>query len=404
MEMCKLSYEFFVEEESKYWFSAFDHNGLYCRDIETQEISFLGIIPGELEYQFRLYSSIFKVGQKIILVPHNASGIAVYDIGYKKFSKINLKAVSEFGEYKIAMEQHKFWVATLYNNEIFMMPCNYPAMVILNVETSQLIYITDFVKKLDKNCLINQPYITQIKVENEMAYCSCGCINAIVQINLQTYASEIIIVPSSSDGYCGIIKLSDDFWLAPVMSGGVVKYCSETNKVVEYNDYPNGFECPAVPFQKIYRYNNSLLLLPALANQFVLLNIKTGKMQKIEIISDIISREKNKNVYSYDRATAYSYHNNILSFVSGTDYGIYRYDLEKGKLTSGFLYTNYQYPEKQNLYYLGKYFNMERIFFEESDSYHLKDFVKCIELSLLKYSIIKIQRDRVGEKIYEYLK
>ncbi len=404
MEACRLSYEFFWEEGDKFWFSAFDHNGLYCRDNTTQEVNFLGKIPGELEYQFRLYSSIFKVGEKIFLIPHNAISIAVYDIKFEKFSKIFLKEVSCFGKQKIAMEQHKFWKSVLYNKEIIMMPCNYPAMVILNIKTFEIRYITDFVQKLDRLSLIAQPYITDMKIENDIAYCSCGCMNAVIKINLRSHESEIIVVPSKSDGYAGIAKVNDDIWLGPVISGGIIRYNTKTKKIIEYIDYPEDLKYPAVPFQTFFRYGNRLLLVPALANQFILLNIQNGKMEKIEELSRIISKEKDKNVYSYDTATAYFYQDYVLTFVNGADYGIYRYDFEREEIKSFYLYSKRHYPKAENISCLGKYTTLKERVFGEYDSFPQRDYLKCVELSILKSLQDSGQGRKIGKKIYDYTK
>ena len=127
-------------------------------------------------------------------------------------------------------------------------------------------------------------------------------------------------------------------------------------------------------------------------------------MEKIEELSRIISKEKDKNVYSYDTATAYFYQDYVLTFVNGADYGIYRYDFEREEIKSFYLYSKRHYPKAENISCLGKYTTLKERVFGEYDSFPQRDYLKCVELSILKSLQDSGQGRKIGKKIYDYTK
>lgn len=345
----KLSFETYIEEEDKIWFPAYDHNGLYCKQRENEEAILQGIVPYERRYAFRLYASIKKYGNKIFLIPFLANEIAVYDIDTNIFIKLSLKKVDGFGQKKLANENAKFWCSEVYGSFLYLFPHNYPAMVIINMRTLEINYVSDFINELEAQSVNNEAYITDVCVENGIAYCSCGCAEVILQIEMKNRNITIYKVPICGNGFNGILKLGTDIWLTPRIEGGVVCFGIKRNTVTVYEKYPDGFTSSYVPFHTLYKCEKGIILFPNLSEQFILLDTKTGEMENIKYASDLICGDKIENTYGFDNTMAYSIDGDTISFMSGKDYSFYKVNIDTGEICKTEFYTTNLYPQRRFL-------------------------------------------------------
>ncbi len=374
----KLSFETYIIEEDKTWFTAFDHNGLYCNYNGSEEAVLEAVIPDERRYAFRLYAEIKKYKSRIFLIPFSADEVAVYDISKKIFTKLPLKKVDEFGQKKLVNENAKFWCSKVYKRYLFLFPHNYPAMAIIDMHTLEISYVSDFVDELEQLSVNNEPYITDVCVENEMAYCSCACAKAIVQIELKSRNIKIIKVPVHVEGFNGILKIGRNIWLIPRVKGGVVCFDLERNTTTLFDDYPEGFSSSYVPFHTLYKCKKGILLIPALSEQFVLLNTKTGKMENIKYLSDLICGDRIEDIYSCDKTMAYSMEDETISFMSGKDYGFYKVNMETEEVFKNEFYITNSYPQKE-CYSLANLKPGYNLIFVENEAFDICDYIECVE-------------------------
>lgn len=345
----KLSFETYIKEADKIWFTTYDHNGLYCKRSGNKDAVLVGIVPYERRYALRLYASMKKYGNNIFLVPFFANEIAVYNTVSKIFTKLPLKKIDEFGQKKLANENAKFWCSEVYDGFLFLLPHNYPAMVIINMRTLEINYVSNFINELELQSVNNEAYITDVCVENGIAYCSCGCAQIIVKINMKSRNVTICKIPICGNGFNGILKLGTHIWLTPRIKGGVVCYCIKRNTVTLYEKYPDGFTASYVPFHTLYQCEKGIILFPNLSDQFILLNIKTGEMENIKHVSDLISGDKIEDTYGFDNTMAYSIDGKTISFMSGKDYSFYRVNIDTGEFYKTEFYTTNVYPQKRFL-------------------------------------------------------
>lgn len=374
----KISFEAYIHEEDKLWFVAFDHNGLYCKCGGSEEAVLEAIIPNERKYAFRLYAGMKKYGNKIFLIPFLADEVAVYDINKKMFTKLSLKKVTEFGQKKIANENAKFWSSEIYGEFLFLFPHNYPAIVIINMCTLEIVYISDFIIELEKLSINNEPYITDVCVENKIAYCSCGCFEGFVQFGLKNRNIKICKVPVRGSGFNGILKIGSNIWLTPRVDGGVVRFDLKRNMTTVYDRYPKDFSSSYVPFHTLYKWEEGILLMPDLSEQFVYLNPRTGEMENIKYLSDFISGEKSEDSYGYDKTMAYSIDGETISFMSGKDYTFYSINIKTGEICQNEFYITSSYPKK-GLFSLANIRPGDCLVFEEKDAFDICDFVEDME-------------------------
>lgn len=396
----KLSFETCIIEEEEIWFTAFDHNGLYFKDRLSEKTDLAGIIPNEKKYALRLYASMEKCGNKIFLIPFSAKEVAVYDSEKKEFKKIALKNISEFANRKLANDRAKFWCSQLYADTLFLFPHNYPALVMINIHTLEVSYVSEFVHELEQLSINQEPYITDVYVENHIAYCSCSCANAVVQVNLAEKNVSICKVAVDANGFNGITKIGNEIWLAPRIDGGIVCFDTKKNKGFVYDKYPKGFQCSYAPFHTLYQCGRGILLMPDLSNQFVLLDLQTQNMENIAYLSDLINGEQLEGIHAFDKTMAYSMEDNQLRFMSGNDYTFYLVDIDSGRIQQEDFYSDDSYPKKNCLPVGTLNWNTD-IFFYENDKFGLSPFLAYAEERENLKEEEKKQFKAIGEKIYE---
>jgi len=398
----KLSFETCIIGEEGIWFSAFDHNGLYFKGRLSKKAILVGVIPNERKYALRLYASMVRYENKIFLIPFLAKEVAVYDIDQKEFKKIPLKKVSEFGDKKLANEMAKFWCSKLYKDTLFLFPHNYPALVMINVHTYEVSYLSEFVYELETLSINREPYITDIYVENHMVYGSCACANVVLQVDLVEKSVNVCKIPVDANGFNGITKIGNEIWLAPRIMGGIVCFNIKGNIVSVYDKYPEGFQYSCVPFHTLYQCADGILLIPDLSNQFVLLDIQTKNMKSIGYLSNLIDGERLEGTYSFDKTMAYSMNNDQLRFMSGKDYTFYLVNINSNRIQQENFYSTIGYPDKSCLS-IGVLQQNINLFFCENIKFGLLPFLVYVEEMKELETEERKSLKEIGEEIYEKL-
>lgn len=399
----KLSFETYMIDENKIWFPAFDHNGLYFQDQTEKEAVLAGIIPNEEKYMIRLFSSMQKWKNRIFLIPFAAQNISIYDTVRNEFQQIPLRTINDFGEKKHANELAKFWCSELYDNYLFLFPHNYPALVIIHAETLEIEYIYDFIDDLEKQAINGEPYITDICVENGTAYCSCGCANVVIQIELRERNIKFYEIPGAVNGTNGILKIQNEIWLAPRIKGGILCFDQKKNKVSIYDQYPDGFQSKHLPFHTLFKCSNGIVLIPDLSEDFILLDAQSGKMCSMQYLSDFISGKFEKYAYSIDKTMAYGIKGDTISFMSGKDYNFYIVNLATHDVKKYEFFITNIYPEIGMIPFSKCNFEHNHVF-AENQTYRLRSYLSYITNTNYVKKELLCTTNIKGEKIYHALK
>lgn len=345
MSKKRIAFDCCVEYDNKIWFPAFNHNGLYYIENGCEEAHLVGIIPNEKLYSFRLYSAIRIIKNYIVLIPFFAKEIAVYNINSGLFYKLSLPIETKFNS-SLSVDKPKFLCNLEWNECIYMFPHDYPAVVCLDINKMKLSFSDDIVKLIEKKKRSNECYISDLFIKENYAYFSCGCANAFLKLNMVDWKWDFIEIKYNGIGFNGIYVLNDRVWLAPRLQGSIISVGSDNN-IHEYSNYPDGFSANAVPFHSFYEYNNKLLLIPALANQFVMIDINTGEMSTLQLATDIISRSHLPECYSYDVTMFNIVRDNELLFISGLDYTFY--SIKNTNISSKQMWIESDYPDSNKI-------------------------------------------------------
>lgn len=314
-------------------FPAFDHNCLYSMEKKNKKIKLLGLIPGENLCGFRSFFSVASYKKKIVLVPFDSKNIVVYDNECSSFEVIELKNAFLFDNVDVFTNDGKFACCSVWKNKLFMFPHFYPALVILNLDTNELVYNTEFIEKIASEKCNGEPYVTDIDVIKETVYGSLGCCNGIIRYDMADEKLDFKQIFYNGTGFNGIKVDDDNIVLGPRLCGPIVVYNKNLNTIKEYENFPIEFKSEIIPFHSVYKINDGYLFVPDWTSEALFLDYNKNEFVNLTKVSTVLRGER-KFIYSRDRLLAYGMDCNIFWFVNRLDQLFYEYDIYSGDIVS----------------------------------------------------------------------
>ncbi|MBD8497953.1 hypothetical protein [Paenibacillus arenosi] len=295
------------EEQRSAWFSSIDFNSndAWCSmgdsnrlskiNLETNQIEDNFIIPTERRDGYLLYSNIIQYENKIILTPHLANEIAVFDLHSLSFKKETIKKYN-------GNDPVKFTKAILYKNYVFMTPYMYPAIIRYDIETGELKYYTDWYDSLhpyisDRNKPL---FVNGVYSRNNLMMLAFAQDNIIMEFNMDSGSTKIHRVGNPGNNYWGMTFDGKEYWLIQNESDkaeAIVKWNYETGETVEYSDFPNEFIGNKKNFNEIICCGEYLLVFPRFSNMIVKIDVATGKMSEFKTGLDYKEGERKSSYY-----------------------------------------------------------------------------------------------------------
>lgn len=261
---CELAFVAIAVRDGVGYASDYDKNGLYKVNMETGDCEFLDVFEDQPMNKKRLHSCAKWIENKIYFIPDSANRIAVYDLGNGNLESISIfqEDVDQYAFYK---RNFNFIDAIEYNGFLWMFPCTYPGVLRLDLYTNEI-------KRLD-NWVNNTEYYFRAKLclEESKVIIPNGIGNEVLVFDLEKECGKLIRIGHRYNGAMCIRKIGDDYWLAPRNQGAIVSWNRLTNKIKEYDVYPNKFEIGKVGFSNIYRYKDDIIVSPLMANMGLVL-------------------------------------------------------------------------------------------------------------------------------------
>lgn len=223
----------FAQCNNKCYFMAMNFNTIYEVDIEKKEMKFWGSVPGEPIFVKKLFNEIICVDNKFFFIPDNASFIHVLDENANEITR--LKPENKESEY--FKSDLKFLTAFCVNGIIYIIPYAYPAMILLNPHTFEMIYIDSFIKpcELADNNLHAGMFMSAKCIENEICLLHRST-NKILFFNIDSREYQLISVGDKSSIYVDICFDGFFYWIVTA-AGELLKWCRETNECKCIFDY-----------------------------------------------------------------------------------------------------------------------------------------------------------------------
>ncbi len=220
MSEAKWQYDFEIGCADKYdfWYFAMQFNGLFHFNVNSGVHEYLGKVPFEAEYGDRLYGSMHYNCGKLYLIPMSADYLAIYDIKEKTFDKIQVKDPDKSDNKYL--KQYKWQCSVACNNKIYLFGLSHPAIVILDLQTNELTYNTEWLNQLKTQKIENENgtnkfyFEKSAVVDKKLIYIPLGSSNNILIYNTETNACNFITVGDKKDVFNKIVKTRDILWLS----------------------------------------------------------------------------------------------------------------------------------------------------------------------------------------------
>lgn len=192
----------YLENETIYLFGR-HLNILFSYDLNSGKVKIFGKVP---KYNFvftKLIGRILKWNNKIILLPLAANELWIYDIENNEWQEIEIENASSY--------ELLFYQGFVYNDEVHLIGCYYPAIVRINMKTMELSYDKRIYEEIDtfedKNDSIY--FRTEYIRDDKIITMGCCNINRIMQYNLDNYEYKLIETGDQGNDYEGLTLMDD---------------------------------------------------------------------------------------------------------------------------------------------------------------------------------------------------
>lgn len=276
-----------------------DYHYHYCCDLDSHSVG-------------NYYKYVLEIDDKILVFPSYAQDILVIKNNNIERT-IPLKKVSN------EKALHLFAEIIHIGDYVFIVPDNYPYLVRYNIKTDEVKYISGF------NDIFIQPRPCDMHrnahaIWNNHLLLASPNTRAVLILNIQTSEIQIITLPSKKSSKGGFISIASDpdgetFWLLPYIGKTITRLNMADGTLTEYSAIPQGFQCRMIPqgivcderpFSSAVCDENEVFLVPFWGNMFVRLDKKTGYMQEWKTPFEISFEVKNPYV-TYNKTGLFRY-------------------------------------------------------------------------------------------------
>jgi hypothetical protein len=234
------------------------------------------------------YQGVVDYGDKVYVIPASAQDILVLK-NNKIVKKIELiKKTTQAGAFS------GYWFAYNYKfmDKIYILPLNYPDMVVLDIKTDRVSYISgisDFsVAMVDGQKMRAACWIWK----NKMYFLNPMGTELLI-IDLNDYGRREIKAVSFGRFICSVAAKDfdyDELWMLPYSGTVITKWIPDTGETIDYDLYIDGLKSLDRRFGvegKVYFFSNfvfkndgMMIFAPNWGNKFIEFNPENGKAKE----------------------------------------------------------------------------------------------------------------------------
>lgn len=268
-----------IKIEDKYFFVGRDLGIIYSVSEKTGEAKIEGKLPEKNNGHYRLCGEILRFEDKVIFVPLNNEELQIYDCTEKRWISIDIEQVKD-------CSADRFFSAVIHRRKLIMLGANYPAIMIVDMDSYETRYIKEIyepLKELKKEK--NDAYIrNNICCIGDKIYAASCISNEVLVFDIEKYTWSWHRVGDDDNRYSGIAYDGEAFWIAPRRKGSVIKWIAESDEITEY-------QLIDMKYDKLYFtgviYDGENLIFPGMENrQTLIVNPKEADIKKSCIIID----------------------------------------------------------------------------------------------------------------------
>jgi len=197
-----------IQINDEYWFAAGNTNGLFKKNLLTGELFFIGSFPDEEKIQFRAYTDVKLVDNKLIFTPCYAKRIAVYDLEEQKFiTKLLPNFEGGINQYIKSVK---------FKNSIYFIPFSASLFIKYNVSENDVKNLSGWEelrsRYLDQDS--TNLVIETICIDKNYLYMFMNNKNQIIVLNMDTDQFQVKSLNiSSNEKVCAVCRFKRHIWI-----------------------------------------------------------------------------------------------------------------------------------------------------------------------------------------------
>ncbi|MBD5478598.1 MAG: hypothetical protein HDR11_04540 [Lachnospiraceae bacterium] len=335
------------------WFPEYFYNALFKICKENGHVELAGIFPNEAFTQINLYSSVVMCNEKLFFSPQRAAEIAVYDLKYNTFQKIQIPTSLEGKTIRQKRQGGKFCNITAIGDKVYFLPNKYPGILCYDTLTGAFSCFDDWVDEIERNRASSWNYFETFEVVEGRLILPCVCADAIVVFDSLSQRTHIIHTSATGHPckFCGICREGNFLYL---LSGDGTVSKRDINLLA---DATKVFSLPiqgteVAEFYPMQIQNAFIYLFPFGKNKGFKIDTTTGQILREELLD----REKGSKGSDNSFFSSFCYNQKIYS-AAGNGRRLMEYDFANGTKREIKLFSS----------------KADRAFWEEI---HQKDFVR----------------------------
>ncbi len=192
----------------------------------------------------RLYVKILNYeNKKLFFIPMSADSFAVYDLKTETIEYIDAEIPENYVGRTHYKTEFKFANAALYESDLYLFPCTFPAIIKMNPETHEQECYSDWVYEFEKKIEVEQEvYFRDCLVINDTAYLPSCCSNTVLEFNFKSKQTLLNIVGKRP--FSTISLMDGCFFLTSKQGEEIIKVKSLCEN--KYDVIPGTCMCSAV--------------------------------------------------------------------------------------------------------------------------------------------------------------
>lgn len=254
------------------WFVTYPLQILCRYHLGAREITYVAALPEVVNDGCIRYVNIVhdSVRNRLIMIPYRGEALCIYDLKKGTFQKDYFRP-----EYVNSC----FGSAFAYKRYLFLTPINYPAIVRYDMDTGEFEYFTSCMERMYEmlpEAAEANLFVWGVGAYRQELYLASMLKNAVLTFCMETGEYRIDAVGKETNKYRGMAVDETYCWMILCDSPAVVRWNRQTGEVVEYAEFPDGFEAGEVPFKNIIDMGDALYLIPCHANWICRLDKEKG--------------------------------------------------------------------------------------------------------------------------------
>lgn len=366
------AFENLYDDGEYYWFTVWSYNALFRMDKKNWLAEYMGSFSNAKLSEGRLYEQIIEYDNKLYFTPGLAKSIGVYDKKSGNFSNTDYSVLqSDKTEGAIEMD---FYSASKYNGCIYFFPHQKDYILKLEVKTGKIMRIPFLNDDIQANS-IGVTWFFGICVQNNTVYAPFNGVNAVLKLDMSNDEITVYEVGEPGMGFADICFDGENFWLAPMHGGVIVRWNDKQNisEKIELNIKGN----TDFLFCRCEYFNDRIYLIPNTYDKMLTIEPQNNNNYCVNEYIDV--GDTDKGIYYSNYICCNSDNDHILLL----DKDLYLSEIDKENKTVRYEQVKLN-PDNENKYNLFISKLQSELFYDteqtnfESSVFPLKDYIKSI--------------------------